>query len=92
MLRITVRETDLEQRLILEGKLTERSISELESAWRLARATRGSRACVIDLQNTTLIEQTAEALLVEMKRDGASFIACGICTRFRLGQLGIRCQ
>jgi len=49
------------------------------------------RPCVIDLRNATYIDQTAEKILLDMKRSGARFIACGVCTRHRLEQLGITC-
>lgn len=90
MLKITIAETSTEQTLILEGRLTGPYVAELERAWQNARRANGHR-CIVDLRNTTFIDEAAETLLARMKRDGAHFVACGVCTTYRLKRLGIRC-
>ncbi len=92
MLKITMVDTAREQRLILEGKLMEPDISELESTWENARGTNGSRPYVVDLRNVTYIDRSAERVLLDMKREGAHFVACGVANRYRLEQLGIKCE
>jgi anti-anti-sigma regulatory factor len=91
MLRISVIESPAAQTMVLEGKLTEPYISELELAWKKARQANGSRKLVIDLRNATFIDYHGECALLHMKREGAQFIACGISTTHQLEQLGIAC-
>jgi anti-anti-sigma regulatory factor len=91
-LKISVTDAPGVQRLLLEGRLTAENLSELAAAWESARAARGSRQCIVDLSNATFVDPSAEATLLEMKRDGASFIAPGVCTSHQLAQLGILCE
>jgi len=92
MLKITIIDTPAEQKLVLEGRLIEPDISELESAWENARGARGLRACIVDLRNATFLDQSGERTLLRMKREGAEFIACGVSTTHRLEELGIKCK
>jgi len=92
MLKITIVDRPTEQRLILEGKLMTPSISELESAWECARRTKGPRPCVVDVRDVTFIDRSAEKVLLDMDREGAKFIACGVANTYRLEQLGIKCN
>ncbi len=80
MLKISIFETPTEQRLVLEGKLTEPWIAELESAWEKARNQRQGRNCVIDLSETTAIDQSGKRVLAIMCREGAQFIVEGVAT------------
>lgn len=91
MLKITVIETAAEQRLVLEGRLAEPEISELETAWQRLRETRAGRRCVVDLRSTTFIDPNGERTLLHLRLDGAHFVACGVSTTHRLAELGIRC-
>jgi anti-anti-sigma regulatory factor len=91
MLKITVVETMDEQRLVLEGRLTEPEISELEAAWQKLRETRGARRSVVDLRSATFIDPDGERTLMQMRGDGAHFVACGVSTTHRLAELGIKC-
>ncbi len=92
MLKITIVDTATEQRLVLEGRLLEPDLPELESAWGNARRANGSRRRVVDLRNVTFIHPCAERVLLDMNGEGAQFIACGIANTFRLQQLGIKCR
>jgi len=92
MLKITIIDGSTEQRLVLEGRLTEPDLSALQSAWKDARTTLGTRNCLVDLRNATFIDQSGERTLLEMKREGARFIACGVSTTNQLEQLGIQCK
>lgn len=92
MLKITIIDTANEQKLVLEGRLTEPDASELESAWETARGPRGRRMCVVDLRNATFIDQSGEKILLRMKGEGAQFIACGVSTTHQLQELGIKCK
>jgi hypothetical protein len=91
MLKITVVDTPTEQRLIVEGGLIAAYVSELEAAWKRAFLSRGTRKSIVDLRGITLVDGKAERLLLEMKREGAEFVACGVSTTYRLEALGIPC-
>ena len=92
MLKITIIETPTEQTMVLEGRLTEPYVPELESAWKNARRATATRRLIVDLRSATYIDQKGERLLLHMKRRGAQFIACGISTTHQLAQLGITCR
>lgn len=87
MLKVTILESPAEQRFVVEGKLTEPSASELESAWESARDTRRGRRCVVDLSDTTFIDRSARRLLMVMCREGVRFIAKGPYVRHFIKQL-----
>jgi anti-anti-sigma regulatory factor len=92
MLKITIVDAPQEQKLVLEGRLIEPDLAELESTWRKARTALGTRKCVVDLRNATFIDENAERILLDMQREGAQFIAYGVFTRHQLEQLGIKCE
>jgi anti-anti-sigma regulatory factor len=92
MLRITVIERLTERILVLEGKLTKPYIAEVESAWQKACGASPVCSCVVDLRNTTFIDQSGERILLDMKQNGARFIACGVSTTDQLHRIGISCS
>ncbi len=86
MLKITSHTTQAETTLRLEGRLAGAWVQELEQSWRhMTAAERG--ALVVDLRGVTFIEETGKALLAEMWRDGAEFIAAGCCTKPMVEQI-----
>lgn len=91
MLRVTIFDTAGEQRLVLEGKLTEPSLPELESAWEKARRDRQGRRCVIDLSGITLIDQHGKRVLIAMCGEGARFIAPGVATAHMVKEIECTC-
>ena len=60
MLKITIIDAPREQRLVLEGRLAKPDLAELEATWQKARTALGTRKRVIDLRNTTFIDESAE--------------------------------
>ncbi len=92
MLKITIIDRPTERRLILEGRLTAPDVSELETAWQASRRTNRTLPRVVDLRNVTYIDQSAERILLDMSKEGAQFMACGVANTYRLEQLGIRCK
>jgi hypothetical protein len=92
MLKITIFDIPAEQKFVLEGKLSEPWLSEVDSCWESARVTRQGRRSVVDLRGVTAIDRNGEDLLLRMSREGVDFIACGVATRYRLEQLGIECK
>jgi hypothetical protein len=87
MLKITVVTNGKEQRLMVEGKLAEPCVSELESAWNQVRLTSGHRPIVVDLSGVTLINSTGEAALQAIVAEGARLIAKGLYSEFVVRQL-----
>jgi hypothetical protein len=88
MLKVTILESPAEQRFIVEGKLTQPWVPELESAWVRARDTRRGRRCVVDLNGTTLIDWSGRRLLMTMCGEGVRFIAKGVYVKHLIKHLG----
>ncbi len=90
MLRITVMENSLEERWILQGRLTKRSVAELVLSWRASTAQPLPRRRIVDLNEVTSIDKSGEEALSMMVHDGATFVASGVYTRHLLDQLQAR--
>ena len=87
MLRITVTETALEEKWILQGKLTKGSVAELISTWRAAEARPSSKRRIVDLEEVTSIDKSGEEALSIMICDGATVLASGVYTRHLVEEL-----
>lgn len=90
MLRITVMENPLEERWILQGRLTSRSVPELVASWRASTAHSSTRCRIVDLNEVTSIDKSGEEALSMMVHDGATFVASGVYTRHLLDLLQAR--
>ena len=90
MLRITVMASSLEERWILQGQLTKKSIAELVSSWKAAIAEPSTRFRIVDLNEVTTIDKSGEDALSMMVHDGATFVASGVYTKHLLDQLRAR--
>src|ERR1700759_4008307 len=90
MLRITVTETAVEERWVLQGQLTKHSVAELMSSWSASLTQPPARSRVVDLNEVTSIHKSGEEALLMMVRDGATFVASGVYTRHLLDQLQAR--
>lgn len=78
MLRITRTDNATEQKLILEGWLTETWIADLNSHWEATRHAHPERAFVVDLRGVTRIDSGGESALARLQAKGAKFLASGI--------------
>ncbi len=87
MLKITNSVTVDEERWILSGQLAGAWVAELRSNWDLVRDRSGGRRYVIDLRDVTLIDESGEGLLGELRNDGAEFVAKGVYTKHILENL-----
>ena len=87
MLRITNRTTAVEVRWVLSGRLTGPWVRELRANWDQARAWSRDRRHVIDLSDVTSIDERGEALLGELRDEGAEFLARGVYTRHLIENL-----
>jgi hypothetical protein len=87
MLRITNRTSAEEVRWVLCGRLAGPWVGELRSNWDQAREGSRDRRHVIDLSDVTSIDEKGEALLGELRDEGAEFLAKGVYTRHLLENL-----
>jgi ABC-type transporter Mla MlaB component len=78
MLRITKVDTPSEQKLMLEGRLTEPWIADLSSHWVKTRHAHPERKFVVDLRGVMRIDSAGKSALDLMKTEGAEFLASGI--------------
>ena len=89
MLRITKIDTPSEQKLILEGRLTEPWIADLRSHWTETRHAHPERKFVVDLRGVVRIDSAGEGALALMKTKGAEFLASGIRMKHLIEDLDI---
>lgn len=78
MLRITTEKNLDSVRLTLEGSLTGPWVNELEHEWRTIQPA-GAIPIVVDLTAVTFVGEEGKAVLKQLWRDGAQFIATGCC-------------
>ena len=89
MLKITRIDTKTEQKLILEGRLTEPWIADLRSQWEESRHAHPERKFVVDLRGVLRIDRAGEGALALMKTEGAEFLASGIRMKHLIEDLDI---
>jgi hypothetical protein len=87
MLKITILESPTEQRFVVEGKLTQPWVPELETAWESGRDARRGRRSVVDLSDTTCIDESGRQLLLAMSGEGVRIIARGPYIKHLIRQL-----
>jgi len=78
MLKVTRIDTETEQRLILEGRLTAPCITELRSHWEETRYSFPERRFVVDLRGVMRMDSAGERAVALMKAAGAEFLASGM--------------
>src|SRR5262249_52567468 len=88
MLKITTTDNGSQRTLVLEGKLIDPWVGELERSWVEAQRTNEPRPCVIDLKDGSEVRENGEKLLSQMMREGATYNCCrGVLTRHVVKQL-----
>src|SRR5271166_5142699 len=87
MLRITIVDTPSERRLVLYGKLVGPWIGELQRVWENLRQQLGTRRPIVDLNEVTLIDESADHLLAAMLEQGAELLASGVANRWLIEAL-----
>ena len=87
MLKITNSATVNEDRWTLCGQLAGLGVAELRSNWAEARDQSLGRRRVIDLSDVTLIDESGEELLGELRGEGAELVATGVYTKHLLENL-----
>ena len=81
MLKIMNSATGNEERWILSGQLAGPWVPELRSNWDQVRDRSCGRKYVIDLSDVTLIDDSGEGLLGELRDEGAELVARGMYTK-----------
>ncbi|MBV9624417.1 MAG: hypothetical protein JOZ14_10610 [Acidobacteria bacterium] len=90
MLKISSIDTQVERRVVLEGKLVGPWVAELRKYWETA--ARGIEIpIVVDLRNVTFISQEGEDLLSLLMNEGAKFSCQGVLTKYLLKRLERQC-
>ena len=90
MLKITFSETPVEERWILHGRLTDPWVHEFKAYWKKNHRRDVARACVVDLNEVTFIDECGQRLLRMLARRGAQFTASGMYTKHILKQITAR--
>jgi hypothetical protein len=90
MLRITVVESAVEDRWILQGTLTKGSVPELLSSWRASMACPSGRRRIVNLDKVTSIDKSGEEALSMIMREGATVVGSGVYTSHLLDELRAR--
>jgi hypothetical protein len=78
MMKITIVNTPTEHRITLMGKLIGPWVGELQRVWEESRERLGNRKAVVDLNDVTLIDNSADGLLSAMLKQGAELIGNGM--------------
>jgi anti-anti-sigma regulatory factor len=82
MLRIINSSTVTVQRWILCGQIAGRWVREFRSNWVAEIDGAHPRRRIVDLTEVTFVDESGEALLRELKGEGAEFVGdCGVETR-----------
>jgi hypothetical protein len=94
MFKISVVESDGQQKLILEGTLVPPWTAEVEKAWRGVATGDSDRKPIIDLQNVTAINRDGEETLYKLMSAGARFRCVDVFTKDVLKRVArkIRCS
>jgi len=90
MLKISFSEIPTEEKWILAGRLTEPWVRELRTSWKRNHRTANERACIVDLNEITFIDECGQRLLRMLARRGAQFTASGMYTKHILKQITAR--
>ncbi len=92
MFRISIIDTRLKRKLVVEGKLSDPWVDELRQTWRNAKLNLDGRTLVIDLSSLTVISREGEDTIFDLMKQGAKFSCCGVLTRHVLKRLAEKCH
>lgn len=92
MLKITAIDNKDQRTLIVEGKLVDPWVAELERLWSEAQTAEGIRSIAIDLKDVTTISERGKAVLNRMLGQGAQVRCCrGVLTKHVVRRLALEC-
>jgi anti-anti-sigma regulatory factor len=87
MLRIYIHDQVPVTSFVLEGRLVGPWVTELETSWQSALATRPRRMMLVDLAEVTFIDSDGRALLTMMREKGAKLLSTSILTNTLVAEL-----
>jgi hypothetical protein len=87
MLKISIRDTPSQRRLLVEGQLVAPWAAELRTVWRTATADLHDRQLIIDLRSLTEFSEDGEAVLLQLMKAGARFRCSGVFTKHVIKRL-----
>src|SRR6202046_679418 len=90
MLKINFSQTAVEEKWILHGRLSGPWVGELSACWRVNHRTDAGRACIVDLNEVTFIDQSGEQLLRILAEDGVQFTGSGTFIKHVIEHLSVR--
>jgi RND family efflux transporter MFP subunit len=90
MLKINFSQTAAEEKWKLHGYLSSAWVHELRTCWQVNHRTDAGRACVVDLNEVTFIDQSGERLLRMLAEDGAQFTGSGTYIKHVIEHLSVR--
>ena len=93
MFRISIVESDGQQKLVLEGTLVAPWTAEVEKAWRRVAGGGSDRKPIVDLANVTAINSDGEETLYRLMSQGARFRCVDVFTKHVLKRIArkVRC-
>jgi anti-anti-sigma regulatory factor len=87
VLRITIADTAMEERWILQGRLVSPWVNELKASWKKAHNPHQGRRCIVNLDEVTFIDKSGERVLRSMSKQGARFVASDVYVKHVLDRL-----
>jgi hypothetical protein len=81
MLKIVTVDSPDQRKLVVQGRLVEPWVGELQRTWEEGREDFKGRKLMIDLKEVTALNQHAENILMDMMRHGAQLVAGAMITR-----------
>ena len=87
MLKISIRDTPAQRRLLVEGKLIAPWAAELRAVWRKAATDLHGRQLIVDLRSVTEFGVDGEAVLLQLLKAGARFCCSGVFTKHVMKRL-----
>jgi hypothetical protein len=78
MLKITITNTEREERWTLQGRLVGPWVEELKASWKRSNRTAQGRRRIVNLDEVTFIDKSGERMLRRMSNQGAQFVASDV--------------
>src|ERR1700684_4544919 len=90
MLKVNFSQTAAAEKWNLHGRLSGPWVDELKACWKVNHRTDTGRACIVDLNEVTFIDNSGEQLLRMLAEDGAQFTASGTYIKHVIENLSAR--
>lgn len=92
MFKLSIIDTDQERRLLIQGRLVQPWVTELQRIGSTAGNSLEGRTLVIDLTDATSISRDGEDAILELMREGARFSCADVLTKHLIEDLAHRCN